>query len=234
MKVQKKNLTRFASLSALTAGALAVAPGDAQAAVIYTALPNPVVGPDGVASYSINLPGTAVLSATFQHFTVTSIGQRWAAYLRQGAGTVAIKDVDVTTTNIEHVLIVDAGKNWGTGVPGAADATVGVASRVTSYGSGFFYGNGPFDHKYALFSFDNGGTTNYGWLELSLAVDPATGPNVTLEGWAYEDSGRFINAGDTTGAGAVPEPSSFALLGLGALALGATGVRRWRKARKAA
>jgi hypothetical protein len=51
-----------------------------------------------------------------------------------------------------------------------------------------------------------------------------------LEGWAYDDSGDQIAAGDT---GGVPEPSTMALAGLGALALGAAGLRRWRAARKA-
>jgi hypothetical protein len=51
-----------------------------------------------------------------------------------------------------------------------------------------------------------------------------------LEGYAYDDSGAYIPAGDT---GGIPEPSTFVLTGLGALVLGAAGLRRWRAARKA-
>jgi hypothetical protein len=43
-------------------------------------------------------------------------------------------------------------------------------------------------------------------------------------------SGAQIPAGDT----GTPEPSTFALTGLAALALGAKGVRSWREARKTA
>jgi hypothetical protein len=74
-------------------------------------------------------------------------------------------------------------------------------------------------------------------MELSLDVtnrwgsDPALGPKVTVEGFALDTSGALIKAGDT---GAVPEPSTMALTGLAALALGATGLRRWRAARKPA
>ena len=239
MKVKKKNLTRFASLSALTAGALAVAPGDAKAAIIFTALPNPVVGPDGVASFipDPNLPGGAQLLAQYVHNAPAS-SQNWAVYLRAGGpgGTLSFMN-----SNDDRLLVVTKGANNWDNVSGSAQpgyATVNapsfgfgrVAIRTTYLGSANIGGNGPFDHEYALFSFNNSGITNYGWVELSLAIDSTHGPNVTLEGWAYENTGALINAGDT----GVPEPSSFALLGLGALALGATGVRRWRKARKAA
>jgi hypothetical protein len=73
-------------------------------------------------------------------------------------------------------------------------------------------------------------------MKLSLDVtdawgaSPTLGPRVTVEGLALDTSGAFIKAGDT----GVPEPSTMALTGLAALALGATGLRRWRAARKPA
>jgi hypothetical protein len=51
--------------------------------------------------------------------------------------------------------------------------------------------------------------------------------DVTLVDWAYDTSGAQIFAGDT----GTPEPSTFALSGLAALALGAKGLRSWRAAR---
>lgn len=69
------------------------------------------------------------------------------------------------------------------------------------------------------FTFDNSGTTNFGWFAVTYNDASQT---VELGDFAYEDSGAGILAG------AVPEPSS-----LGLLALGASGLlaRRRRQAR---
>jgi hypothetical protein len=64
----------------------------------------------------------------------------------------------------------------------------------------------------------------YGWIRITGGG--TTGIPATIVDWAYDDSG----AGILTGAGTIPEPSSFAL---GCLAAGAFGLAAWRK-RKAA
>jgi hypothetical protein len=78
---------------------------------------------------------------------------------------------------------------------------------------------------YIGFRFDagNGIGTTYGWAEATLSSGGTRGL-LTIGDWAYTDDGSSI------AVGAIPEPSSYAL-GLGALALGAAGVRRWRKAK---
>ena len=48
---------------------------------------------------------------------------------------------------------------------------------------------------------------------------------LTIHDWAYDDTGAVLPAG------VVPEPASTGM-GLGALALGAAGLRRWRKTRQ--
>ena len=73
------------------------------------------------------------------------------------------------------------------------------------------------------FTNENTGQTDFGWLQLQFG---ATAGDRTIIGYAYEDVG-----GTSIGAGVVPEPSTFALLGV--MAAGALGVREWRK-RKAA
>ena len=68
------------------------------------------------------------------------------------------------------------------------------------------------------------GITNFGWVLMSTTNNSTAFP-ATVVSWAYETSGGSITAG------AIPEPTTTALLGV--MAAGALGVRQWRK-RKAA
>lgn len=80
---------------------------------------------------------------------------------------------------------------------------------------------------YIGFTFDYSGTQVYGWAAVTLTEVTSSGQFQITE-WAFQDSGAAILVGST-----VPEPASYAA-GLGALALGAAGLRRWRKAKVAA
>ena len=66
-------------------------------------------------------------------------------------------------------------------------------------------------------------TLNFGWIRFSLAATSQGQPRAVVE-YAYDDSGAPILP-------FIPEPSTFALLGV--VAAGALGVRQWHK-RKAA
>jgi hypothetical protein len=99
---------------------------------------------------------------------------------------------------------------------------------------------GPSSYSHRLFAFrfkdtspQGQGKVKYGWLEASSS-GPSSPSNVpvTVEQYAYDNSGFPLPLGSTISA--IPEPSTTALAGLGALVLGAAGVRRWRKARQAA
>jgi hypothetical protein len=68
------------------------------------------------------------------------------------------------------------------------------------------------------------GQINYGWAQFSLSGTSGSQPR-TLIAYGYENSGAPI------AVGAVPEPTTFGLLGLAAV--GALGIRAWR-GRKAA
>jgi MYXO-CTERM domain-containing protein len=93
------------------------------------------------------------------------------------------------------------------------DGAIGLPIGFTAGESGFIG-----------FTFNPSGTVLYGWAEVIL-TEGGTAGNVEVVQWAYEDSGASITT-------PVPEPASTAL-GLGALALGAAGLRRTR-ARKVA
>ncbi len=67
------------------------------------------------------------------------------------------------------------------------------------------------------------GIINYGYL--TITTSSGTGFPATLQGWSFENSGGAITV--------VPEPSTTALLTISALALGALGLRSWRKQRAA-
>ncbi|WOO43531.1 hypothetical protein [Rubellicoccus peritrichatus] len=74
--------------------------------------------------------------------------------------------------------------------------------------------------------------THYGWASLSMtgeygnSDDSDNDARTTILSWAYEDE-----ANTPITVGQVPEPSAIAC-GLGALALGAAGLRSWRRSRK--
>jgi len=63
-------------------------------------------------------------------------------------------------------------------------------------------------------------------------------PSLRISDHTYDCSGAVIGAGAGAGTGnqssetSTPEPAGFDLSGLGALMLGAVGMRRWRTARK--
>jgi hypothetical protein len=225
------NQQRLLSLLALSAGALAM-PQEGEAGIVFTDLgPSGItVGfTSGVNSWVGALPGGVNLSlwkVTTTHNGVTAFQ---SVYLGKKTGTgLLVKQASIGAPPVKFVRTLNAGQNWGTiGGTAATFQRLGerriISSVHTALGPGSPAGN--FSHQYAAFRFGTPGSYYYGWAELSLSTagSPSPlGPDATIWGYAYDDV-----AGNQIAMGAVPEPSQTAIV-MGALALGAAGIRRWR------
>lgn len=244
MNITRKSAKRLASLAALGVGAVAVGSEEAQADIVYVDLsssPGKVgfdagfgstfripllpLGPAITFLASRYVPGSGSISSVLSVYARGKGGARLAARFFSGTLATFGKGATGSTSTLFP----------------AKSALVGARTRFTSGGS-TSYGLGTFTNRYALFAFPNGGQLDFGWILLSESVslgglgpkslnpaDAAGGPDVTILGYAYDTSGNPLPAGTTS-----PEPSTLELSGLGALALGAVGVRRWRAARRKA
>jgi hypothetical protein len=249
MRIKKKNVARLASISALGAGALGVAAGTAQAGVVYTPLDLKIGFSPGYGnSTNVNLPGGAYYELQKMFNTSGSFYQ----YLNGLHGyQLVFKPGDAIGGESWNLLGSTPVSFMGLGLrqnhvssrsrPGPGYTTTTVFSGVvnhnhhstsTPYSYVVKSHTGTNGYFYKLFQFDYTSSYLFGWAYFHQTVSDTVGPDVDILGVAYDDSGATIAAGDT--GSSVPEPSTMALTGLAALALGAKGLRRWRAARKLA
>lgn len=227
MPQRNDDSSKLISLLALAAGTAAM-PQTSNADVIYTNLSaNPeIVGYLRDPLFQINFTGDAKLNFfTRHHSTTGSSVTSIAVSAKQAGGYVKLK------TNLAFAVHVGAGFRWGDvagGVPGSStSAFLGQAVQSSHYPA-----NG-YDHEYLLFKFRDSTQANalrYGWIEAGLSngnVSTTEGPIFTIYGYAWDTTGAQLPTGS------VPEPSSVSLLALGAMALGAKGLRSWRRNRPA-
>jgi hypothetical protein len=245
-RLRTKTVKKLASLSALGAGALALAPDSAEASVIayngapitltFTSSADPLNPSPSVSWFaglngSLPLPAPAILafglySCHCGHAKAGALGYS-LAFATQLLGTIS--GGGYSFVGLFNSGSAMPGRGWSGFYP--------IASFFPYYSSALQSsillsgGNGQFAHKFALFSFNNGtGGTDFGWAELSLTAfnnfDGTVTETLTIENYAYDDSGALLPAGE------VPEPGTMGSMALGALALGAVGLRRWRAARQ--
>jgi hypothetical protein len=243
MAAKGKNLKKkIASLSALGAGALVFGAKEADATAIYSGPINVLVGygAGGIDKYVS--PGLGTAGVNFSFFR-TSAGPTYPYRARAVAVWACGCFQFATSRNPFPALqVFGPGAVWTSSMTGFPVAPVGTRLWASFSGSGSSgpaqfataIGNPSFNDRYALFRFQDSLNTYYGWIHLSFSIsgqfgdNPEFGPDLLIHDWAYDDSGALLAAGEA------PEPSNAISTGLAALALGAVGLRRWRKTRQAA
>jgi len=195
-------------------------PQTSNADIIYSSQ-GATVSWEGISSFVTgNLPGDVQLG--FQAHQagsfLTSSFTRSVTGGKRGGGYLQFK----TLLTSQRVV-------WGQ-IPGNVISVGRFGSAHSSMNSGGF------NPLYLAFEFKDssqaGSPMRYGWAGLSLVngnlFSGGDFPALTISAWAYDTTGAQIPMGTTA---ATPEPGTMALLALGALTLGARGVRSWRRNR---
>ena len=227
--MKKVSITSPTSSKTLAAGSASIAAllsaSAANATIIYfnpetkitsgnSAYGNVAWNIDGVGDAEARLNN----SVTFRSFTstfITYINKNLSANYKSFAVATAVSDLLGLAANQS----ISNGREFSNGVGSIFfSASLANVAYITSGVS-----------TYIGFRFNPSGTMLYGWANVTLTEGGSYGTFVINE-WAYDDSGSSIQAGQTS---AVPEPATYAL-GLGALALGAAGLRRMRQRKRLA
>jgi hypothetical protein len=111
-----------------------------------------------------------------------------------------------------------------------------VTGAIVAFATDNNHAPNPFTHRYLAFEFADttlaGNPLRFGWVDMSLAngnvANSFSNPTLTVFGYAYDNTGAQIPMG------LVPEPGSITIMALGALMLGAKGLRSWRRNRDGA
>jgi hypothetical protein len=206
---------RLSLCAAAIAGTAATAPV-ANAAIITFS--TPIVVPQTTAGVYINLLTGATGSSPvpgwdFNPYNAsagTQLGFYWAPTPANTSGGVA-----GTTTGPYLDL-----------PPGSVVGPASTFTRVILGTTGSpFLTTGSHILGFSFFN-ENTSATDYGYL--SMTTTAASGFPATINGWSFDDTGAAITVG---GAAPAPEPSSLPLTSA-ALALGALGMRAWRRLRR--
>lgn len=176
---------------------------------------------DTITTADWNIDGVGLAEATIQTYVNT--------FLSTGAIDIAANANAfelVTNGGLLEALgsgaLVSSALSFNGTLNSVVNSTSLAGANTTTNTTALGFSDG--DSALVGFRFNPSGTLElYGWAEVVLSTGGGNG-EVKVLGWAYEDSGSAI---------AVPEPE-FAGMGLGLLALGAAGVRRWRHTKPAA
>jgi hypothetical protein len=232
---------QLASIAAAGASAIVLTGGKAEATnIISSVLLNQVLG----FTSNLNPTGNNVVASDLFNTFGSGPAIRFQAISNRSSTSSYLRKISMSRGGARNTTF---GIHAGGGLPnfafgaawGAATehgANLGVESR--RFGSFAGIGRPAFTDQYFLFRFNGNSGTDYGWIEASVSVTASRsslasfGPTLTIIQYAFDTTGVQITAGQLPAP--APEPSTIAESGLAALILGAEGLRRWRKVRKAA
>lgn len=211
-------------LGAVAALGAATVATQADAAIVYVDLSSaPITVPNNIDGVYLNF-ATGLSSTTgaanagwdfnpyasatntlsfFSNATAATLSQ----YVGSGTGTTGVP------TRLTLGMLIDGSQTFA-----AAGVASGANAFRTTTGVGYVG---------VRFINETTGATNFGWVALNITSAGGL-PGAQILGYAYENTGLGITAGNT---GVVPEPTT--VVSLGMLAAGALGLRQWRR-RKAA
>ena len=237
--------TQKLSLGAGSLSALYMLPLTAQAGIIHQATPighsvggNPTSGTTVV---DWDVDGDSIVDFTFKaiaNLSYVSTSGGYGLSIPSGrlqfnsaaGGQGIVQQAGDSANTIRNLPLnfqvgqtLTTGYQWGPS--GLQNRSIG---STMDYSVNFFQPFSGGGGEYFGFSFDKGGQTLYGWAEVNF--DTTFNVSMTIEQWAYDDSGAGIRVGQTS---AVPAPPALFSM-LSGLALGAGGILRGRRLRKAA
>ena len=251
MKVSSTRLDRYAVIAACGSGAAGVAVSPLHADIQYFGSEYTLNLPGGSNTYDYTtkwLSGGGVSWYLFGYRSATAWSSSWSASFSSGfyysfyssgrmvtawgASAFAINQGLFNAGDLIDLAAIQSGSEFLTlhhayrsfYVSRYSYSYAGSFSSSDAWSTSNSSSSGamsPGQRGFLALGFDLDGETVFGWADISLSTD---GLSLTVHGWAFEDSGEAIVAGQTEGGdNAVP-----GLGGLAALACGAAGMRRRR------
>lgn len=207
---------RLAAYTAVAGAALAAAatPSNARADIIFSGPINLAVPNTGDGIYINFLNGmTGTTGGSVPGFDFNPYSGGGGLLFYWGGAGALNAGVAATTTGPYLVLqpgaLIGPASTYSQNANGANNETSAFRAGVNGY-LGVSFRN------------ENTAVTNYGYVHFQTTG--TTGYPATILDYAYQNNGSAITI--------VPEPTVGAMIGLGLMALGAAGVRRWRLGRR--